>query len=54
LNVGAHFLWSSGDSLSFDLGYRVEHCVDYESEDQFAPQAERLAKRAAQEVLALL
>ena len=53
LNVGAHFLWTWTDSLSFDLGHRIDHFVDYESEEQFAAEADRLAKRAAQEVLAI-
>jgi hypothetical protein len=51
LNVGAHFLWRWGGDLSFDLGQRIESLVAYESDAQFAPEADRLAARAAAEVL---
>jgi hypothetical protein len=51
LNVGAHFLWKWDGVLSFDLGYRIESLVAYESDAQFAPEADRLAARAAAEVL---
>ena len=53
LNVGAHFLWQWGGYLTFDLGDRLEQFVPYESDAQFAPQADRLAARAASEVLVL-
>ncbi len=53
LNVGAHFLWTWSGFSSFDLGYRVEGFVSYESDSQFAPEAGRLAIRAASEVLSL-
>ena len=53
LNVGAHFLWSWSGHLSFDLGYRIEDFVRYVSDAQFAPQADRLASRAAAAVLSL-
>jgi hypothetical protein len=49
LNVGAHFLWSSSDHLSFDLGYRVERFMQFKSEEQFAPHADRLATTAVTE-----
>jgi hypothetical protein len=51
LNVGAMWLWYEKDFWSFDEGYRVEEFVEFKSEDQFAPLADRLAKRAAEEVL---
>jgi hypothetical protein len=48
LNVGAHFLWHAGP-LSFDLGGRVAGFVGFESAEQFSPQADSLASRAAAE-----
>jgi hypothetical protein len=53
LNVGAHFLWRPGEHISFDLGYRKEGHAQFESEEQFAPEADALAQRAAQEVALL-
>ncbi len=53
LNVGAHFLWKLSGHLSFDLGHRVEGFTPYESDDQFAPEADRIARLAAAEVLSL-
>lgn len=53
LNVGACFLWTWNDFLSFDLGGRSEGLVSYESDAQFAPEADRLAQRAAAEILLL-
>jgi hypothetical protein len=50
LNVGAHFLWQNSGHLSFDLGSRVEEFVQFQSEEQFAPEADRLAAVAATEV----
>jgi hypothetical protein len=50
LNVGSHFLWSANGHLSFDLGYRIEGFFPFESEEQFEPEADRLASRAAIEV----
>jgi hypothetical protein len=50
LNVGAHFLWSWNGHLSFDLGYRMEKFVSFDSEEQFSPEADRLAAHAATEV----
>jgi len=52
LNVGTHFMWTWREHLSFDLASRVERFCAYESDAQFAPEAQRLARRAAQEVLA--
>jgi hypothetical protein len=50
LNVGAHFLWRASGQPSFDLGYRLHGFVAFESESQFAPEADRLAAAAAIEV----
>jgi hypothetical protein len=50
LNVSAHFLWSASGHLSFDLGNRVEDFIEFVSEAQFAPEANRLAEAAAREV----
>jgi len=50
LNVGAHFLWTWSDYLSFDFGYRVEEFSPFVTEEQFSQAAERLASRAAEEL----
>jgi hypothetical protein len=48
LNVGAHFLWTWNDHLSFDFGCRVEDFIPFVSEVQFSYAAERLASRAVE------
>jgi hypothetical protein len=55
LNVGAMWLWFEKDYFSFDCNsdYRVEKFAPYEDEAQFAPLAENLALRAAEEVARL-
>lgn len=57
LNVGASWLWSEVQRsvLSFDFGDRVHDAgfVPFESEEQFRPLIENMARRAAQEVHAL-
>lgn len=56
LNVGVTWLWHPFEHdphLSFDAGSRVEGLVAYESEEQFAAEARRLAERAAEQVRAL-
>lgn len=54
LNVGAHFLWSHSGHISFDLGHRLnDGFAGFESESQFAPEADRLATAAASEVVRL-
>lgn len=53
LNVGAHFLWTQDDDLSFDLGHRVEGFVEYETDEQFAEVADQYARRALEELKAL-
>ncbi len=50
LNVGACWLWSRGQHLSFHYGSRIADFVEFESIEQFAPEADRLACRAADEV----
>ena len=50
LNVGAMWLWSEKGYFSFDDGHRVEEFVRFQDEAQFAPAAEHLARRAADEV----
>jgi len=55
LNVGAMWLWNHDDEpfLHFAVGGRVRELVSFQSEEQFAPEARRLAMRAADEVLRL-
>lgn len=50
LNVGVHWLWHDKDHWSFDAGYREEGFVPYRGDDQFLPEARRLAARAAEKV----
>ena len=56
LNVGVNWLWNPKDYLSFNYGHRVHfddgsQYVEYESDEQFAPLAEKLATAAAEKVL---
>jgi hypothetical protein len=50
LSIGINWLWSEKDYWAFDVGHRVTDYVEYESDAQFEPEAERLATRAAREV----
>jgi hypothetical protein len=53
LNVGAMWLWhEQGHHLRFDVAYRVERAgfIEYESDQQFAPEARRLAVLAAEQI----
>jgi hypothetical protein len=50
LSIGINWLWSEKDYWSFDVGDRVTEYVEYESDAQFEPEAQRLATRAAREV----
>ena len=50
LNVAAMWLWFEKDYFSFDYGYRIGRFVPFKDEAQFAPLAENLARRAADEV----
>lgn len=49
LNVGAHWLWSEMDCVSFDFGGRVAEFVEYQSDAQFTTAAARFAQCAADE-----
>jgi hypothetical protein len=55
LNVAAHWLWSDGGYISFDLGSgsdwgsRVAEFEEYDSDEQFQSAADRLAAIAARE-----
>ncbi len=56
LNVGVDWLWTPKDYLSFDFGGRVDvpgggEFLEYESEEQFAPLARKLAGAAAEQML---
>lgn len=53
LNVGACWLWSGHDYLSFDAGHRVGGFHAFKDEAQFAAVSEALAAQAGQEVVAL-
>jgi hypothetical protein len=44
------WLWFEKDYFSFNYGYRVENFAVFEGEGQFAPLAEKLVRRAAEEV----
>ena len=55
LNVGVDWLWNVKDWVSFDFGDRVDlpsggEFVEYESDEQFAPLARKLATLAAEHV----
>lgn len=51
LNVGVTWLWNEKDYFSFDVGYRVDHHVRYENDDQFGAEALRLARLAGDEIV---
>lgn len=53
LNVAAMWLWNAKDFWSFDEGGRVEMFSEFKNADQFALDADLLASRAKDEVLAL-
>ena len=53
LNVGAMWLWHSKNHWSFDCGSRIEGFTSFRNASQFAPVAEKLATRAAEEVSVL-
>ena len=56
LNVAAHWLWGQMGCVSFDFpfGGRLAEHAEYESDQQFAPAAARLAESAAREAQRLL
>ena len=54
LNAGAHWLWRHEPGpITFDYNDRVEGFISFESGEQFEPEADRLATRAAKEALKL-
>ena len=53
LNVGACWLWTPKDYLSFDDGYRIEEFKEFKGDEQFQVVAKGLAERAKAEVAAL-
>lgn len=50
LNVGACWLWSGNDYLSFDDGDRIEPFHEFKSTEQFEGEVEGVAQRARDEV----
>lgn len=53
LNVAAHWLWSTGNYVSFNYAERVKEHVEYVSDAQFTEAAYLLAKQAEDEALRL-
>ena len=51
LNVGVNFQWYPKGHFSFDIGYREAGFVEYESDQQFEPQAQEFAELAKAKVL---
>ncbi|WP_428820140.1 hypothetical protein [Microbulbifer sp. MCCC 1A16149] len=51
LNVGVNFQWYPQEHLSFDIGYREAGFVEYESNEQFEPQAQEFANLAKSKIL---
>jgi hypothetical protein len=49
LNVAVQWLWVETDTFGFDFGGRLAEFVEYQSDDQFAPAALRLARSGADE-----
>lgn len=50
LNVGAMWLWQEYKGYCFHHGYREDDYTPFETQEQFIPNVERKAKRAAQRV----
>jgi hypothetical protein len=50
LNVGCMWLWNIKQHISFDVGFRLNEFVPFESEEQFKPVADRLAVGALEKV----
>ena len=51
LNVGIGWLLIEKGYVSFDIGYRIDTpFIEYKTDEQFEPEIEKLAKRAAVEV----
>ena len=53
LNVGASWLWHEKDYFSFDTDSRERPFIEYLNNDQFAPEARKLAELALRQTLAL-
>jgi len=53
LNVGACWLWNVKDYLSFDVGFRLEGFIKFDSASGFEAGAQQCAARAVAEVLSL-
>ncbi len=55
LNVGASWLWYERPGMAFNVGDRVEGAgfIPFENAAQFGPLVEKMAARAAEEVLAM-
>jgi hypothetical protein len=53
LNVGGAWLWHSRSNFGFNTGYRIADFIPFENTEQFAPLIENMARRAADEVIAL-
>lgn len=52
LMVGVMWLWSRQGGFRFDLGRRLERFISFRNKSQFEREAQRLAQRAAEAVLA--
>ena len=53
LNVAANWLWREKDYISFDYGGRLDTFVEYQSDDQFVSETNRLVRLAVQEATRL-
>ncbi|MGD1038999.1 MAG: hypothetical protein ABR878_17950 [Roseiarcus sp.] len=55
LNVGASWLWYERPGMAFNVGYRVAGAdfIPFQNAAQFGPLVEKMAARAAEEVLAM-
>jgi hypothetical protein len=51
INVGVTFHWYLKDYSSFDVGYRESKFIDYESDEQFIPEVEKLAHLALNKII---
>jgi hypothetical protein len=50
LNVGGMWLFDDNDVVKFNVGHRVTEFIGYETDEQFEPEAEKLALTAASEI----
>lgn len=51
VNVGVNLHWYPEDSWSFDIGYRESDFVDFNNEDQFTLDVNKLAQLALEKVM---